>query len=361
MRKRLEKTTLESGERGGRGRIAGVAGAAVLIGMIAACRGPSLKPVEPEPPPRKGGSAEVQASAARPTAGRASRPPIAEPRPARDTYHGVTVEDPYRWLEGQGDDVKQWSDGQNHYARSILDRLPEIDTLHAEISAYVRAPITRYFGFKVAGGKLFALRRDPAKEQLELIALTDPAKVDTARLVFDPTARGGAHQTIDWFVPAPDGKSVAVSISENGSEVGSLLVLDLDGKELEPTIPNVQRGTGLGDLAWTPDSKGFYYTRYPSAGEKPDAERDFWMQVWFHQRDSPLTDDRYEYGKDFPKIAEVHLERTDPPAYVGGQRPRCGRHDRSHRPAPGLGSVEAISWKRGRPIPAAARREPRPA
>src|SRR5262249_48065425 len=53
---------------------------------------------------------------------------------------------------------------------------------------------------------------------------------------------------------------------------------------------------------------GVYYTRYPSQGEGHDDERDFWMQVWFHQLGTPLEKDRYELGKDLPKIAEIILE-----------------------------------------------------
>jgi prolyl oligopeptidase len=233
-------------------------------------------------------------------------PPIAKPRPAHDTYHGVTVEDPYQWLEGSTDEVKQWSEAQNRYARGILDKLPEIEALRGELAAIVKAPITQYGGFKVAGGKLFAFRKDPKKEQAELVVMTDPMKIDTVHLVIDPTATGGTHASIDWFVPAPDGKRVAVSLSENGSEKGSLHVLDLDGKELEPVIPNVQRGTGGGSLAWAPN--GFHYTRYPAPGEKPDAERDFWMQAWFHETGKPIASDVYEFGKDLPKIAEIVLE-----------------------------------------------------
>jgi len=235
-------------------------------------------------------------------------PPVAEVRVVKDVLHGVTVADPYRWLEADDTAVKTWSDAQNAYARGILDKLPEVDTLRSEITAIMKAPITHYGGFRVAGSHIYGFRKQPDKEQGELIVFDDPEKVADAKIVLDPTAGGNAHRSIDWMEPSPDGSKVAVSISELGSEKGDLHIFDRDGKEIDVVIPNVNRGTGGGDAAWTPDGKGIYYTRYPAKGEKPDGEADFWMQAWFHQLGTPIEKDHYELGKDFPKIAELVLE-----------------------------------------------------
>ncbi|MEO8705585.1 MAG: alpha/beta fold hydrolase [Kofleriaceae bacterium] len=268
---------------------------------VAACGNPGPpRPLDP--------AWEVQQPHATPVKRTPPGPPLAKPRAQTDTYHGVAVQDPYRWLEASTAEVTQWSDAQNAYARAKLGALPELPALRAEIAAIVKAPLTYYGGFYPTATKLFALRTQPTKEQAELVVLADPADAASAKLILDPTIGANAHRSIDWFEPSPDGTRIAISISENGSEKGDLHVIDLDGKELEPAIPNVQRGTGGGDVAWTPDGKGFYYTRYPAAGEKPDGERDFWMQLWFHTLGTPIASDRYELGKDFPKIAEVIAE-----------------------------------------------------
>ena len=280
-----------------------------LIALLTACGGGTAKRPEPPvadvvPPDRtpEGAIADPPNSLAPPT------PPRAEPRVTTDTYHGVKVDDPYQWLEADTAEVRAWSDGQDRYARFVLDRLPGLDTLTEEIRAIIAAPITRYGSFKPAGGKLFASRKLPTKEQAEIVVMDTPEQAAEARLIFDPTAAGDKTTSFDWFVPSPDGTKVAISISTGGSEAGDLHILDLDGKTIEPVIPRVQRGTGGGDVAWTPDGTGIYYTRYPAPGEKPEQERDFWMQVWFHQLGTPIAADRYELGKDFPKIAEVLLD-----------------------------------------------------
>ncbi len=265
----------------------------VALVLLAACGG-SSKPVDP-------GGAVL-------TAAPPSRPPVAAVKVVTDTMHGVAVADPYRWLEDATADVKAWTAGQNAHSRTILDASPERDKLRAELTAIYKAPTTYYYSFQVAAGRLFAMRKEPTKEQSELIVLDGPDSLAGLKLILDPTARGGALQAIDWFVPSPDGKRVAVSLSSGGSEKGDLHIVDLDGKDVEPVIPNVQRATGLGDAAWTPNGKGFYYTRYPSAGEKPEEERDFWIQLYFHELGTPIASDRYELGKGAPKIAEFLLE-----------------------------------------------------
>ncbi len=237
----------------------------------------------------------------------ACAPPVTPARPVTDTYFGVAVADPYRWLEGETEDVHTWTAGQNARAREVLDRRPRIDTLRAELRAILAAPATTYDHLAPAGGKLFALRKQSTHEQPELVVMADPAQAAAAKLVLDPAAAGGAQQTIDWFRPSPDGTRVAVSLSARGSEAGVLHIIDLAGNDREPPLPRVQFGTGGGDVAWTPDSAGLYYTRYPAAGEKPERERDAWVNVWFHELGTPAAADHYELGRDLPRIAEILL------------------------------------------------------
>ena len=237
----------------------------------------------------------------------APAPPVAAVRPVIDTYHGVAVTDPYRWLEADDAEVTAWTAAQDRFARDYLAARPALPALQDEFRAIIAAPITRYNAFAVGGKRLFALRKRPDKQQQELVWMASPEAADAATLVLDPTAGGDAHAAIDWFVPSPDGSKLAVSISAGGSEAGTLHVIGLDGKDLEPPIPDVQRGTGGGDVAWRPDGKALWYTRYPARGSRPDDELDFWMAVWSHVLGQPATADKRELGDDLPKIAEVKL------------------------------------------------------
>ncbi|HEY6035919.1 MAG TPA: hypothetical protein VIV58_16705, partial [Kofleriaceae bacterium] len=250
--------------------------------------GPSEPPAVPPPAVKKDG------------------PPLAAVRVVKDAYHGVSVDDPYRWLEEDTPEVAAWSDAQNAYARAQLAKLPEQPALAAELAKILKAPVTTYGGFKVGGTKLFARRHEPADEQPKLIVMTDPDHAKTAKVVFDPITPDHPRRSFDWFVPSPDGSKIAIAESDGGSEVADVHIVDAAGKELE-VLPNVQRPTGGGDVAWTPDGKGIYYTRYPMPGEPHEADKDAWLQVYFHQLGQPVAKDVFELGKDLPKNAEILL------------------------------------------------------
>ncbi len=245
----------------------------------------------------------------------AAGPPDTRRERVKDTYHGEIVTDDYRWLEdGTAKDVKAWSEAQNAYARSVLDKLPGTATLRQELTRIMTAKTTTHGNFYYRGGQLFAMRRQPPKQQPFLVVLPALDEPDKARTLVDPGELDKKGTTaIDWYVPSPDGKYVAVSLSRNGTETGDVHVYDTaTAKEVFEVVPRVNGGTAGGDLAWAPDGKGYFYTRYPRGDERPPEDLDFYQQVFYHELGTATDKDRYETGKDLPRIAEIKLEMDDP-------------------------------------------------
>src|SRR5258708_35656731 len=104
----------------------------------------------------------------------------------------------------------------------------------------------------------------------------DPSK---GGIIVDPNALNPKGTTaIDWFVPSPDGKRGAVSLSDNGSENGSLHVFDVARRrEIGEVIPRVRYPTAGGGGAWRAGSTGFWYPRYPGPG-RPGGEQQFFQE-----------------------------------------------------------------------------------
>ncbi len=243
----------------------------------------------------------------------AATPPASPQKHVTDIYHGVAVVDPYRWLEDWNDPVvKSWSDGQNQYARAVLDALPHVAAIRARVTEIVSAPCISHGDFVFEGGRMFAMKRQPPKQQPFLVVLDSPLHPESARVLVDPNQMNAKGTTaIDWYVPSPDGKLVAVSLSEGGSESGDLHLFEVaSGRQVFEVVPRVQGGTGGGSMAWLPDSRSFYYTRYPQDDERPPADRDFYIQLYHHTLGMPPGQDRYEIGRNFPKIAEVVVGTT---------------------------------------------------
>ncbi len=233
--------------------------------------------------------------------------PVSELHPVTDVYHGVTVTDPYRWLENTADPkVHTWSAAQDARARKYLDLLPQRAPIFKQLLSQISATSSSYYGLHAIGESVFAYYSQPPKQQPMIAVLTNAADPSRARVVVDPNAINSKGTTaIDWFVPSPDGKLLAVSMSQNGSEDGTLHLFDVgSGKELGPQIPRVQYPTGGGSLAWRADCKGFWYTRYPGP-QRPAAEQHFFQQIYFHRLGDDPAKDRYVLGKDFPKVAEI--------------------------------------------------------
>ncbi|MFC4294293.1 prolyl oligopeptidase family protein [Novosphingobium tardum] len=232
-----------------------------------------------------------------------------------DTIQGVKVADPYRALEN-GDDpkVEAWSDAQNDRTRAYLDNLPGRQAVVARLTSLIKASSPAYYGLQAHGPRVFATYSDPAHQQPMLVTMNAAADPASRQPLVDPnTLDPAGHTAIDWYVASPDGTKVAVSLSKNGSEDGTLHVFDAaTGREIETPIDRVQYPTGGGSLAWAGDSQGFWYTRYPDTSA-PESERHFHLQAYWHKLGTPIASDRLVLGeKDgLPRTAEVFLDNGE--------------------------------------------------
>jgi prolyl oligopeptidase len=237
-------------------------------------------------------------------------PPQAPKRPVCDTYWGVEVTDEYQYLENVRDpEVAKWAKAQNAWTRGWLDGRPQREAILERVIELTHAPSPRYYGLRYEGTRLFAIKRQPPKEQSFLVVFASADSLTGERVLVDPNAIDPTGSTsIDFYVPSLDGSQVAVSMSVGGTEAGTLHIFETaTGRQLDDQIPRVNGGTAGGDVAWTPDGKGLYYTRYPYPGERPDEDLSFYQQIWFHTLGTPIEQDRYVLGTDFPRIAEIAL------------------------------------------------------
>src|SRR5512146_32895 len=238
--------------------------------------------------------------------------PATPRKPVTDTYHGTAVTDDYRWLEDGSDPaVTAWWKTQDAVARSYLARVRDSAAIRARVKQLMTVPMTRYARVVERGGKVFALKYQPPRQQPWLVVLASPDDLRTERALVDPNVIDpSGRTTIDFFVPSADGGRVAVSVARNGTEDGTVQVFDTStGEPLPDRIARVNGGTAGGSLAWNEQGTGFWYTRYPREGERPAEDLAFYQQIAFHQVGQPDSADVRALGDEIEagRIAENFL------------------------------------------------------
>ena len=213
----------------------------------------------------------------------------------------------YRWLEdGKSPDVKKWTAKQNEYTREFLGKLPDSESIRRRVTQILSADTIAYWDAQYRGDLLFTIKRQPPKQQPFLVVYQGSEE----RILVDPNSLDpDSTTTIDWYIPSPTGRWVAVSLSKSGTESGDVSFFETkSGRQVFEVIPRVNGGTAGGDLAWEPNEKGVYYTRYPRGQERAAEDLNFFQQLYYHRLGTQSSSDRYELGKQLPRIAEIKLE-----------------------------------------------------
>jgi prolyl oligopeptidase len=134
------------------------------------------------------------------------------------------------------------------------------------------------------GGRYFFTARDGKQNQAVLRVREDGVE----RTLLDPAALDATGLTsLDWWYPSPNGTYVAYGLSRNGDERSTLHLLDTArASAFGETIPD----TRYTSLAWLPDERGFFYTRYP-AGEM------YSPRLYLHALGADWRDDPLVFGE----------------------------------------------------------------
>jgi prolyl oligopeptidase len=230
-------------------------------------------------------------------------PPVAQPRPVADYFHGTRVIDNYRWLEkADSPETQKWVAEENSYTRALLDPLPGRAGIQKRLTELlsigsVTAPV-------IAGKHYFYTRREGLQNQPVLYvrdSLNGPDRVlvDANSLSSDGTI------ALDWFEPSDTGKYVAYGTSPSGSEMSTLHVVETKTGTI---LPDTIERTRAASIAWLHDNSGFYYTRYPNKGDVPAGQEVYNRHIYFHLLGSPVESDNLIFGEgrdpeDWPGVS----------------------------------------------------------
>jgi prolyl oligopeptidase len=210
-----------------------------------------------------------------------ARPPLTRIDPVTDVIHGVTVVDPYRWLEdGNSPETRQWLEEQTAYAREYLDGIDGRDRIERRIQELLE--VTTYDSI-LASGDRYVFRRRLATEEQPCICVRD-GNDGPARVLVDPGKSGGGQfWAVKPLAISPDGKLLAYEVKEGGERTSRVEFVDVETGEW---LPEVLPHGYLRGFCFAPDSRSFYYSIQPSDPSQP-GERNLYQ----HQLGTSLDQD----------------------------------------------------------------------
>lgn len=167
-----------------------------------------------------------------------------------DTYWGVTIPDPYRWLESMNDpSVEQWFKNQGNYTNSILDSITGQELIIQELDALNTYKTVSYRNISKAGGRYFYYKNTPEGAYPKLY-YQDIATGNEVAL-FDPQAFGKGKPVQVSYTCSNDGTRLLLGIALEGSEIEEYRILDVASGELMPDVLPHSKGASFANATST--------------------------------------------------------------------------------------------------------------
>lgn len=202
-----------------------------------------------------------------------------------DTYFGVQVKDPYRWLEDDNSsETKDWVMSQNdvtqHYfstiscKQKIKDRLTELWNFDKKSVPFKKGNF--YFSYINNG------------LQNQSVFCFQKSLLDVPTILLDPNVFSADGTTsLSGIAISKNAKYLAYGISRAGSDWVEIHIMDIETKlDLKEVIKWVK----FSDISWK--GNGFYYSRYnePSK-EKAFTQKNEFHKIYYHRLNTSQTED----------------------------------------------------------------------
>jgi prolyl oligopeptidase len=196
-----------------------------------------------------------------------------------DEYGSTRVADPYRWLEDlDSPDVGEWVTAQNAVTEAHLASLPHRPHFQRRLTELWNYPRTSVP--VIEHGRIFYTRNSGLQRQAPIYVRN--GVFDPPRLVLDPNELSPDGSTsVSQFAPSPDARWIVYAVARGGADWETLRIRNVEtGGELDEHIEWVR----FSDLAWTHDSQGFFYSRYPEPPANKVLEAELANQAVYYHR-----------------------------------------------------------------------------
>ncbi|MDY2586178.1 prolyl oligopeptidase family serine peptidase [Winogradskyella aquimaris] len=209
-----------------------------------------------------------------------------------DNYFGEAVPDPYRWLEDdRSAETEAWVKSQNQTTFGYLDNIPYREEL--------KQRLTKLWNYEKIGAPFkegdytYFYKNDGLQNQYVIYRYKNDADPETAEVFLDPnTFKEDGTISLGGTSFSKDGKTLAYSISEGGSDWRKILIMNAETKEIiEDTLVDIK----FSGMSWY-KNEGFYYSSYDKPkGSELSAKTDQ-HKVYYHKLGTKQSEDQLIYG-----------------------------------------------------------------
>jgi prolyl oligopeptidase len=187
-----------------------------------------------------------------------------------ETLHGVSVADPYRWLEDPDSaETVDWVRRQNAVTTDYLDALPDRSWFAETMLRIVQRPRA---GVPMRRSEHYLVSRNDGTQNQDVWFVADSLDelLSGGRVLVDPnTFSTGGTSSLASLTVSPTGRTVAYGVSEGGSDWETFHLLDVATGQPVEDAP-IQ--TKFSAAEWLPGDDAYVYVSFGHVGQADGTE-----------------------------------------------------------------------------------------
>jgi prolyl oligopeptidase len=223
-------------------------------------------------------------------------PPPATKGEVVDTYFGVRIPDPYRWLEDQNSpETRAWIEAEDKCTDAAIRNLPSREGIRTRLGELMKVESVD-IPYERNGYYFFAKR---AADQDLFVIYMRHGKDGTDEALVDPHPLSTDHSTsVQLAAVAPDASTIAYEIRSGGQDETTVHFRDTNTREdLGDSLPKAV----YFEVSFTPDKKGVYYARTTESGPR----------VFYHAMGTDPARDKLIFGEGYGKDKIIFEQLSD--------------------------------------------------
>jgi prolyl oligopeptidase len=217
--------------------------------------------------------------------------PVAKKVDTVDTYFGVQVADPYRWMENDtAQETADWVKAENDVTFGFLDKIPYRDKIKKRLEA-----LTNYEKLGspfVEGEYIYFYKNDGLQNHYVLYRKKGDG--GTPEVFLDPNTFSTDGTTkLAGVSFSKDGSRVAYQISKGGADWSEAIIINAaDKKMLEDTLKDIK----FSGISWK-GNEGYYFSTYEKPKGSQLSAKTQYHKLYYHVLGTPRNQDKVIFGE----------------------------------------------------------------